>query len=245
MLAGNSGYNLRTKTSFPANFGGDNKSNVLSVAALDWSDNISDFSNHSNEFIDISAPGCGVEVLEYEDNLSKYVPKLKSGTSFAAPFVSFAAALIKREASYMSPENVKRRLIYSSDLLHKNEKYVKDGRKLNLEKAVSIFFDYIELTSGQKIFGKVDFVDEEATPTFCDISIDRYHLKKVSRYNGSNYFIYHEKKRDQYKSDILNEICIVENKKLMIDEYNKDKIHNINLSDVKDIVFASVPYWKN
>jgi hypothetical protein len=85
---------------------------------------------------------------------------LPSGTSFATPLVSFAAALIKAEANkYIPPMQSKRRLLASSDL-HPGDlaTQIPDGRVLNVVKAVAIYHDILQLKDKSLIIGDLHLI---------------------------------------------------------------------------------------
>ncbi len=99
--AGNQG---RSTPGYPANFPG-----VLSVAAVDHTDDLASFSNHGS-WVDLAAPG--VEVLSVAPGCECW--STPSGTSFAAPFVSAAAALVMAAEPSLTAEQVARRLKQSA-----------------------------------------------------------------------------------------------------------------------------------
>ena len=94
--AGNDGSNTPI---YPASFPG-----VLSVGANDTSDNLTNFTNRAH--LDLAAPGV---------NLPAPAPnaayKLLSGTSFSAPLVSGAAALLVSQGLEKSPSDIAARLV--------------------------------------------------------------------------------------------------------------------------------------
>jgi subtilisin family serine protease len=83
-------------------------SNVLSVAACDTAGNYAPFSNRSNRYVDLLAPGVGIWSAESDDN--KGIIEA-SGTSMAAPFVSRAAALYWAKKPSLRASDVKKGLI--------------------------------------------------------------------------------------------------------------------------------------
>jgi hypothetical protein len=97
--AGNNAFDLDDSPGDP--ICADNKSDtefVLGVSAIDESHRIYRFSNTGKTCIDITAPGVGIiSTQRYAPQYGLVEPYggLWSGTSFAAPFVSGAAALIK------------------------------------------------------------------------------------------------------------------------------------------------------
>ena len=105
--AGNSSVNNDRMPHYPSSY---DSPNVVSVAALDRHDALASFSNWGAKSVAIAAPG--VEILstwlgnEYEE---------KSGTSMATPVVSGVAALILAEHPEMSVDDLKEKLLASTD----------------------------------------------------------------------------------------------------------------------------------
>jgi thermitase len=105
--AGNSSVDNDRMPHYPSSY---DSPNVVSVAALDRHDALASFSNWGAKSVAIAAPG--VEILstwlgnEYEE---------KSGTSMATPVVSGVAALILAEHPQMSVDDVKKKLLASTD----------------------------------------------------------------------------------------------------------------------------------
>lgn len=159
--AGNDGLPIGNDNRIsPAIYGGDESSNLITVAGIDLDGNLLPASNHSPEKVDIAAWGCNVPVAEYDRSKRTFVRKLRSGTSYAAPQVLFAAAMILRERPrsrpLLSPSEVKIRLVASAD--HNLELWgkVRHGRVLNFAKALSLHSDVVELKStGALLHGKV------------------------------------------------------------------------------------------
>ena len=187
--AGNKGLTLSEDSpSYPAVLGGNEVSNLISVAAVDLNRTLVPGSNRSDRLIDIAAWGCGVPVLAYDEATGQMRSSLVSGTSFAAPQVLFAAAMILREqhdgGARPRPVDIKLRLVASADLVPGLFGDVKHGRVLNLEKAVSAHTDLIELVSGGGLRrGRVTF-GSSAGPNvkFCgDATLPRGQILKVAK----------------------------------------------------------------
>lgn len=99
--AGNDGREVKT---YPAAY-----ENVIAVAATDKNNNPCTFSNSSN-YVDIAAPGYFTSYkATYQSNAPSYV--YSQGTSFSAPIVSAAAAIIASEHSSFTPKQIKDSLI--------------------------------------------------------------------------------------------------------------------------------------
>lgn len=104
----------------PANIEG-----VFTVGALDYNGNRAIFSNYGDE-VDFIAPGYNVEVYGNKST-SSGDPDYETGTSFAAPYIASAAAMVLSLNKSLSVEEVKEKLIascigqsdlnYSSDYL--------------------------------------------------------------------------------------------------------------------------------
>ncbi|HKU73891.1 MAG TPA: S8 family peptidase [Pyrinomonadaceae bacterium] len=105
--AGNSSVDNDRNPHYPSSY---DVPNVVSVAALDRHDALASFSNYGAKSVAIAAPG--VDILstwlgnEYEE---------KSGTSMATPVVSGVAALILAENPKISVDELKKKLLASTD----------------------------------------------------------------------------------------------------------------------------------
>ena len=82
---------------------------LLAVSATDDDGALTDFSTWG-DWVSIAAPG--YEIVGPDASSGTYV--FSSGTSFAAPFVSGAAALVRAHASTMTPEQVEERLVQTA-----------------------------------------------------------------------------------------------------------------------------------
>jgi hypothetical protein len=167
VAAGNDRAKLLKTEIYPAKLGGLSRVNIVTVAAVVSSKSdagaievkTTDFSNRGSKWVDIGAPGCGVPSVALEEDTWKEVSP--DGTSFAAPLVSFTAAMIRSEARLngLTPLEIKRRLLASSDLYPSEESNIEDGRVLNVVKAVSMYQDIIQTKDGSILSGALKFVD--------------------------------------------------------------------------------------
>lgn len=141
IAAGNRGKDLNIKPLYPAFFGGQLgrlQDQAITVAAHGPDGRRANFSNFSPEYVDIAAPGCAI-VQTSRQGLS-----VKNfGTSVAAPFVSFTAALIK-SLGIENPNQIKNRLIASSKYVPALDGLVAAAGILDPVKAVSVYEDVVE-----------------------------------------------------------------------------------------------------
>ena len=144
--AGNDGFDLAKHPVFPAIFAADSNCsgtpypglpNVVTVGSVDKDGDLSAFSNYSDTYVNLAAPGYAIYSLlpRNESGASRY--DKKNGTSMAAPHVSGAAALIYALAPDLTPAEVidilERTVTTSIDLSGK----VKTGGTLNAGAAVA------------------------------------------------------------------------------------------------------------
>ncbi|HEX6719769.1 MAG TPA: S8 family peptidase [Pyrinomonadaceae bacterium] len=124
--AGNASTNNDRTPHYPSSY-----ENVVSVAALDRHDQLASFSNYGVKSVAIAAPGA--EILstwlnnEYEE---------KSGTSMATPVVAGVAALILAEHSRLSVDELKKKLLDSTDPIVALKGKIATGGRISAAKAV-------------------------------------------------------------------------------------------------------------
>ena len=143
--AGNEKKNLTSEALYPANYGGehpDGGTQVITVAAHDGNGAIAEFSNRSDRYVDLAAPGCAVPYGPGPDDV-------QNGTSFAAPLVSMTAALLR--AFGLKPNEVKTRLRASVDHAPELEDAVLWSGRLNVAKTLSLYDDVLETRSQPKL----------------------------------------------------------------------------------------------
>lgn len=126
--AGNNSTNNDKSPHYPSNY---NLPNVISVAALDRTDALAQFSNYGENTVHIAAPG--------KDILSTWLNdayREASGTSMAAPQVAGVAALIIASHPKISVEKLKEALLRSVDPIPALNGKVRTGGRLNAAKAL-------------------------------------------------------------------------------------------------------------
>ncbi len=126
--AGNSSVNNDRSPHYPSSY---NVPNVVSVAALDRNDQLATFSNWGGKSVAVAAPS--VDILStwlgnaYEE---------KSGTSMATPVVSGVAALIVSQHPRMSVDDLRKKLLASTDPIGALKGKTVTGGRINAAKAL-------------------------------------------------------------------------------------------------------------
>ena len=148
---------------YPARFGGGafgSELNVVTVASLDGPINgmqsLSDFTNRSEKYVDIASPGCQIRSWINDEQPAVAV----SGTSQAAPIVSFSAALLQT-LWQASAQRLKNRLLYSGDILDRAEDRdaIFSRSKVNTAKALTFLWDRLTFEQNGTIRTLVGTVD--------------------------------------------------------------------------------------
>ena len=140
--AGNSGGTISAdSTAFPASAVVAPQDNLIVVGGVERESNgrirLWDQSSRSLAIVDIAAPATGIRSIDGHGNRGCY-----SGTSVAAPQVSFVAALL-RSMGLTRPAEIKRRILATSDIFENLESEVRHGRVLNTVHALDIFTDLL------------------------------------------------------------------------------------------------------
>lgn len=110
--------------------------NVISVAATDQSDQLTDFSNYGEDSVDIAAPG--YEILS---TIPDGETGSMSGTSMAAPFVAGVAGLMTSLDPGVTPAELKLGLMDSADPVDVLTGKLVSGGRLNALAALSQLSD--------------------------------------------------------------------------------------------------------
>jgi len=105
--AGNDGSDNDRRPHYPSNY---DLPNVISVAALDRSDNLASFSNYGVKTVHVAAPGKEILSTWLNDGYRE-----ASGTSMATPYVSGIAALILANEPDLTMAKLRERLLGSVD----------------------------------------------------------------------------------------------------------------------------------
>ncbi len=105
--AGNDGSNNDSRPHYPSNY---DLPNVISVAALDRSDELAGFSNFGVKTVHIAAPGKEILSTWLGDDYRE-----ASGTSMATPYVSGVAALIVANEPGISMAQLRQRILGTAD----------------------------------------------------------------------------------------------------------------------------------
>ncbi|MDQ3061362.1 MAG: S8 family serine peptidase [Acidobacteriota bacterium] len=126
--AGNSSTNNDNRPHYPSNY---DLPNVISVAALDRTDNLASFSNFGVKTVHIAAPGRDILSTWLGDDYRE-----ASGTSMASPYVAGLAALILASEPKLSVEKLRERVLKSVDKLDTLNGKVESGGRINAAKAL-------------------------------------------------------------------------------------------------------------
>jgi subtilisin family serine protease len=126
--SGNATTNNDRNPHFPSSY---NVPNVISVAALDRNDQLASFSNYGVKSVAIAAPGVDILSTWLGDAYEE-----KSGTSMATPVVSGVAALVLAQHPRMSVDDLKKKLLASTDPIVALKGKIATGGRINAAKAL-------------------------------------------------------------------------------------------------------------
>ena len=142
VAAGNTGQPVGVAAEYPGALGAD--WNVISVAAHDNKvpSELTSFTNYCEKVVGIAAPGCNQESWIDADHHRPI-----SGTSQAAPWVTFASALLASLDNRFTPAQIRNRLLISGDLLGGGDVRwnVITGSRLNIVKALLTYDDLVRV----------------------------------------------------------------------------------------------------
>jgi serine protease len=107
--AGNEGEDVDEGGHFPAGYAGE-LSSCISVAAIDASDSLAEFSNYGHSSVSVAAPGYQILSTVPDGGYATI-----SGTSMASPHVAGIAALLLSKEPGLTPAEVKQRIISTAE----------------------------------------------------------------------------------------------------------------------------------
>ena len=127
---GNSATNIDLYPTYPASYGLDN---IVSVASTSKADVLSSFSNYGVTNVDLAAPGEQIySTFPATDNF--YYSDVPGGTSYSAPNVAGACALLMAQYPADNYQAIIARLLSSTDPLPSLAGKCRTGGRLNLRK---------------------------------------------------------------------------------------------------------------
>lgn len=241
-------FDIDKDSSFNGTFRG--LKNTLFVAALNPSGKLAYFSNWGPATVDIAAPGVFIKstVRTERDESGAIVPRINylSGTSQAAPLVTFTAAMISALRPDLNVAEIKRRILGTCDLNRDLSTAVRNGCTLNFAKAVSVDDDVIEMRpSGELFYGLIDrstivaFELQDGTHITRDIDRDKLYRVWLAN-NGSNtiYFV----SGDQAIKDLDNSsVNIRLSQGVCPKAVPASGYCSIDKANIRDIVFRTKP----
>ena len=126
--------NIDVNPVYPAGYGLDN---VVSVAYTTRSDTLAAFSNYGATNVHLAAPGEQITSTYGAMDSGQFAYYTDSGTSFAAPYVAGACALLLAEYPGESHRQIINRLLSATDPLPSLAGKCVTGGRLNLRKALT------------------------------------------------------------------------------------------------------------
>ena len=127
--AGNDGTNNDIYPAYPASY---NLSNIISVASTTRTDGLSWFSNYGATTVDLGAPGSDIY-----STLPNSSYGTKNGTSMASPHVTGAAALLWSQNPTWTAQQVKNKLMQTTDPISALSGKTVTGGRLNINNALA------------------------------------------------------------------------------------------------------------
>ncbi|MBN1997393.1 S8 family serine peptidase [candidate division KSB1 bacterium] len=128
VLVASAGNSSTDEIHYPSGFNG-----TISVGAVDEQDNLAGFSNYG-PCVDLVAPGINIYTTTLDEQYNSV-----NGTSFAAPFVSAAAALLLSHSPQLTAEGVRGILVGSSiDLGDRGWDFYFGAGRLDVKRALEL-----------------------------------------------------------------------------------------------------------
>ena len=131
-IPGNQALNVETSPKYPGSYDCDN---IISVAATDETDSLWEESSYGAVSVDLGAPGVDIlSTWSEDDDPNTYA--YGAGTSFAAPHVAGAAALLLSNYKDLTTAELKEALLESVDKVPDLSGKCVTGGRLNVAKAL-------------------------------------------------------------------------------------------------------------
>ncbi|MCF3620233.1 S8 family serine peptidase [Planktothrix agardhii] len=127
--AGNESNNNDANPAYPASY---NLSNIISVASTTRTDGLSYFSNYGATTVDLGAPGSDIYSAWPNSSYNTI-----SGTSMASPHVTGAAALLWSQNPTWTAQQVKNKLMQTTDPISALSGKTVTGGRLNINNALA------------------------------------------------------------------------------------------------------------
>jgi hypothetical protein len=238
VAAGNAGVNLGNLSIYPAAYRSPNIITVAAhnqISAAEWAQIranpqtppsfavLTSFSNYGKG-VDLAAPGCMVPTLGLNGT-----EVTATGTSFAAPLVSFTAGLL---ASYRitSTKRIRSRILASVDIVPGLK--VTTSGVLNIAKALTVFEDRIETTDGEVILGRI-------TNDHFDLDDTAHRIGRVLKIvpnttGGLKVFL-----RSSDDDDVDIETGTTKTKTITIKETEGGRVRRVQLDQIRDVTFMA------
>jgi subtilisin family serine protease len=166
VAAGNDGVNL---TDFPDAPASSNNDMVLTVAATDNRDNPSIFTNFGDQ-AKLAAPGQSIAGLGPDNG--------GSGTSFAAPLVTGAVALLHSLRPDASPQQLVNAILQGVDVKPQLNGYVTTSGRLNVANSLEILMGniapiaHVDIVNSQSVIGWMMDPNLGSAPMYGQLIID-------------------------------------------------------------------------
>jgi subtilisin family serine protease len=176
--AGNNGDRPEVLGVFPPALA-SHREKLLVVGAHDWNNRITSFSNFGAN-VDILAPGCAIPIKAPDGTT-----RLVSGTSFAAPFVAYTAALLHAVHMPLRPAVLRNRIVASGRFEPALVNKTRYAVVLDIERTIRIKEDsYLPVGATVPVYGTVSLAQNWtcSSPSETRNFIPRKVLKLIPAY---------------------------------------------------------------
>jgi hypothetical protein len=235
--AGNDGLNVDENPRYPA--AAAMRDRLITVAAHDATGKLASFSNWGKNLVDLAAPGCQID-----STLPGGKRGALSGTSQAAPLVSFTAALLYSEG--LTYKQIKDRILLTTQADHVNlgvcdgpsGHCVSTEGRLDITRALEVYQDVVVL---QKADGSLTDISGQIIDS-C-ISLDgrcysfRTALKRLVHEPHSAKGTVWINSSD---NRVLPRPCLIGTKTLKFRAKGESSDRDINIDDLVDLVPATL-----